>query len=335
MTLISKALKSLILAPAVMTAVCCCSCSGKSDTEVQKTSSISSNIKFNSDSAYANIADQLAFGPRIPGTEGNEACSQYIVNKLRSYGADSIREQRATVKAYTGETLPINNIMGAFNPSAKSRILLLAHYDTRPWSDGNPTQTDFNEPVPGANDGGSGVGVLLEIARLLSIYNPPVGVDMLFVDAEDYGQSSGFSNNDESWALGTQYWVKNIPYAQDSLPRYAILLDMVGGIDAKFHREFFSNNNARDIVDRVWSIANRSGYGHRFVNVDGGAVVDDHVFVSRAGIPAIDIIESKNEVTKSFSPTWHTTEDNLDNIDRGSLKAVGQTVLNVIFREKP
>lgn len=313
----------------------CSGCSGSNTSDEDNQTPIKSAVKFNSDSAYSYVAKQVEFGPRVAGSDANEACSQYIVNELRRHGADSIREQRGTVKAYTGDRLPINNIMAAYNPAAKSRILLLAHYDTRPWADGNPAQADYSVPIPGANDGGSGVGVMLEIARQLSTNTPPVGVDLLFVDAEDYGQLSGFSNHDESWALGTQYWAENMPYAQDSLPRYAILLDMVGGIDAKFHREYFSNNHARDIVDRVWSVAQRSGYGHRFINVDGGAVVDDHVYINKAGIPAINIIESKNEVTKSFPPTWHTLEDNMDNIDRGSLKAAGQTVLNVIFNEKP
>ncbi|MDE6394142.1 MAG: M28 family peptidase [Duncaniella sp.] len=332
---IGKALSTLLLTPAFMMMMTGCGCSGSNKSDEDNQTPIKSVVKFNSDSAYSYVAKQVEFGPRVSGTEANEACSQYIVNELRRHGADSIREQRGTVKAYTGDRLPINNIMAAYNPAAKSRILLLAHYDTRPWSDGNPAQADYSTPIPGANDGGSGVGVLLEIARLLNIHKPPIGVDLLFVDAEDYGQLSGFSNHDESWALGTQYWAQHMPYAQDSLPRYAILLDMVGGIDAKFHREYFSNNNARDVVDRVWSVAQRSGYGHRFINVDGGAVVDDHVYVNKAGIPAINIIESKNEVTKSFPPTWHTLNDNMDNIDRGSLKAAGQTVINVIFNEKP
>lgn len=336
MSNVGKAFSSiLLLAPVFVMMTTGCGCSGSAQSDADKQRPIKSTVKFNSDSAYSYVAKQVDFGPRVPGTDGHEACEQYIVSELQRHGADSIRQQRATVKAYNGDRLPINNIMASYNPETKSRILLLAHYDTRPWADGNPAAADYSDPIPGANDGASGVGVLLEIARLLGIHQPPVGVDLLFVDAEDYGQLSGFSNHDESWALGTQYWTENMPYAQDSLPRYAILLDMVGGIDAKFHREYFSNNNARDIVDRVWSVAQRSGYGHRFLNVDGGAVVDDHVFVNKAGIPAIDIIESKNEVTKSFPPTWHTLEDNMDNIDRGSLKAAGQTVINVIFNEKP
>lgn len=305
----------------------------KGDDTTEK-NTIKEAATFDSDSAYAYVARQVAMGPRVPGSPANAECARYIVRELTRHGADTVTEQRASVTAYNGDVLPINNIMGRFNTEAPTRLLLLAHYDTRPWADSDPDQANHASPVPGANDGGSGVGVLLEIARQISKTQPKVGVDMLFVDAEDYGQESGFSNHDETWALGTQYWIEHMPYAQDALPRYAILLDMVGGIDAKFHREYFSNNSARNIVDKVWGIAARSGYGSRFVNLDGGAVVDDHVYINKAGIPAIDIIESKNDVTKSFSPTWHTINDDLDNIDRASLKAAGQTVLNVIYSEK-
>lgn len=328
--------KLSILIVALVLTVTACRTHGSTDRDTNETAqALKKTARFDSDSAYSYVARQVAMGPRVSGTHANAQCAEYIVSELTRFGADSIRQQRGKVTAYNGDVLPINNIMGAFNPSAKKRILLLAHYDTRPWADSDLNAENHQLPIPGANDGASGVGVLLEIARQLSIANPPVGVDFLFVDAEDYGQSGGFSNHDESWALGSQFWAKNMPYAQDSLPAYAILLDMVGGIDAKFHREYFSQKDAPHIVDKVWSIANRSGYGDRFVNIDGGAVVDDHVPVNKAGIPAIDIIESKNSVTKTFSPTWHTMDDDMDNIDRATLKAVGQTVMNVIFNEKP
>lgn len=326
---------SCIIAAALCMAAASCRTTGGKDSTADKTTdkAIKEPAKFDSDSAYAYVAHQVEMGPRIPGTRANAQCAEYIRTELLRHGADTVTEQRATVTAYNGDRLPINNIMGSFNPAVKSKILLVAHYDTRPWADSDPEQTP--EPVPGANDGASGVGVLLEIARHISENKPDIGVDMLFVDAEDYGQSSGFSTHDETWALGTQYWTEHMPYTNGNMPRYAILLDMVGGIDAKFHREYFSNKYARNIVDKVWSIAARSGYGSRFVNLDGGAVIDDHVYINRAGIPAINIIESKNEVTKSFAPTWHTVDDNMDNIDRASLKAAGQTVLNVIYNEKP
>ena len=319
-----------IIAAALCAVAVSCHTTGSKDSASDKTNTIKELTKFDSDSAYAYVARQVGMGPRIPGTRANAECAEFIRTELLRHGADTVTEQRTTVTAYNGDRLPINNLLGSFNSEAPARILLVAHYDTRPWADSDPEQINHLEPVPGANDGASGVGVLLEIARQISAKKPNIGVDMLFVDAEDYGQSSGFSNHDETWALGTQYWVEHMPYTHETMP-----LDMVGGIDAKFHREYFSNNYARNIVDKVWGVASRSGYSDRFVNLDGGAVVDDHVYLNRAGIPAIDIIESKNAVTKSFSPTWHTVDDDMDNIDRGSLKAAGQTVLNVIYNEKP
>ena len=327
--------KSTLFAIATMILAIGCRTSGANDHNKKDTRTIEADIKFDSDSAYAYVERQVAMGPRVPGTPANIECSRYILSELTRHGADSVREQKGKMTAYTGDVLPIINIMGCFNPGARKRILLLAHYDTRPWADQDINSDNHSTPIPGANDGASGVGVLLELARQLSDHTPPIGVDMLFVDAEDYGQASGFYNHDESWCLGTQYWAAHMPYAQDSLPSYAILLDMVGGIDAKFHREYFSVQEAPNVVDKVWGIAARSGYGHRFPNIDGGAIVDDHIFVNKAGIPAINIVESKNDVTKSFAPTWHTMDDDMNNIDRSTLKAAGQTVLNVIFNEKP
>lgn len=294
-------------------------------------------LRFDADSAYNYMERQVAFGPRVACTEPNRLCAGYLAAELARHGADTVLVQKGTVVPFTGEPIAIQNIMGRFNPEAADRILLLAHYDTRPWADADDAEENRLLPVEGANDGASGVGVLLEVARGLGARadSLPVGVDILFVDAEDYGQASGFSSHEESWALGTQYWTAHMPYKAGSLPRYAILLDMVGGMDAKFHREYFSNQSAPQIVDKVWSVAARSGFGDRFLNVDGGAVIDDHYYVNRAGIPAIDIIETKNSVTKSFNPTWHTTQDNMDHIDKGTLRVVGQTVLNTILTEKP
>ncbi|MCM1162817.1 MAG: M28 family peptidase [Muribaculaceae bacterium] len=292
-------------------------------------------MKFDADSAYEYIDTQVAFGPRVSGTEANKLCGEYLISELTRHNAQNVRIQTGDVTAYNGDLLPITNIMGSYRPELSRRILLVAHYDTRPWADADQVDANRLKPVPGANDGASGVGVILELARIMGKHQPPVGVDILFVDAEDYGQSEGFSNHDESWALGTQHWVRNMPYHPDSLPAYGVLLDMVGGMDAKFHREYFSDKNAPGVVDKVWSIASRSGYGAKFVNIEGGAVVDDHVFLNRAGIPTIDIIESNNTVTRSFNPTWHTLNDDMDHIDRNSLKAVGQTVTNLIYSEKP
>ena len=319
------------------------SCAGSSQTDDRQSAATDSQTSttavlgaFNADSAYNFIAQQVAFGPRVPGTQGHTMCRDYIVNTLRRVGADSIIVQNATVKAYTGETLPISNIIAGFNTENARRILLVAHWDTRPWADMESSTELRNQPITGANDGGSGVGVLLEIARNLAQKRPGVGVDLLFVDAEDYGSNDGFGTHADSWCLGSQYWVENIvPYSADNLPVYGILLDMVGGRDARFHYEAYSLHHAETPTLKVWSEAERLGYGDRFIKAIGGAATDDHVVLTKGGIPTTDIIEINNVETSTFPPTWHTHSDNLENIDRATLKAVGETVLNVVYKEKP
>lgn len=310
-------------------------CSAKSESQQatnEEPEAMKPRIEFNADSAYRNVKAQVDCGTRVPGTEGHSKCAKLLVNELKRYGADSVIEQKTTVTAFNGDKLPINNIMGSFNKDAKRRVLLLAHWDTRPWADEDPDESRRKQPIPGANDGGSGVGVLLEVARCLQIEKPAIGVDILFVDAEDYGESQGQSEN--SWCLGTQYWVTKHPYTVENMPIYGILLDIVGGLDARFHREIASHQLAGSIVDKVWGTASMSGYGNVFINQIGGAVMDDHVYVNQLGIPCIDIIENQNSQTGSFPPTWHTHADNMSNISRTSLKAVGQVVLNVIYNEK-
>lgn len=292
-----------------------------------------SEMTFDADSAYSYVATQVKMGPRIPGTVGHDKCQAYIVGELKRHGADSIIQQRTTMEIHTGQIYAINNILGRFNKDASKRVLLVAHYDTRPWADNDGTFSNREKPVPGANDGASGVGVLLEIARQFSIKRPDVGVDMLFTDAEDSGQSSSWGAATDTWGLGAQYWCRHMPYHGQQLPVYGILLDMVGARGAKFHREYFSEIYAPQVVDKVWSIADRSGYGDRFPNMRSGAVTDDHYFINQAGIPTIDIIECDNPVTKNFHPSWHTVHDDMSVIDRATLKAVGQTVTNTIYTE--
>lgn len=231
--------------------------------------------------------------------------------------------QQATLPEFGSMT----NVMGRFNLPSPTRILLLAHWDSRPWADEDPDPANHTKPIDGANDGASGVGILLELARLMGQQAPQVGVDILLVDAED----SGTSGNDDSWALGTQYWVEHMPFR----PTYAVLLDMVGGRGATFPRELFSDVNARVLNDRIWRIAGELGLGSVFINRQGGAVNDDHLPLLRAGIPAVDIIETNHPATGSFNPTWHTLQDNIDNIDAATIGHVGQVVTALIYREKP
>ena len=319
--------------------ICCCMACGNN---VNKDSNATPIVKteallgaFNADSAYKNVASQVAFGPRVPGTQGHAQCREWLIEKLESYSPDTLFTQDAKVRAYNGDELPITNIFAGYNMSAPKRILLVAHWDTRPWADKESTRDNRTKPVPGANDGGSGVGVLLEIARNLAIKKPTVGVDILLVDAEDYGNSDGFGDNNDTWCLGSQHWVKSMtPYTPRNRPVYGILLDMVGGRDARFHYEIYSQAYARVPTIKVWSEAAKLGYGDIFIREKGAPVVDDHIVITEAGIPTTDIIESQSTETASFNPTWHTLADDMTNIDRHTLRAVGETVLNVLYKEK-
>lgn len=314
-----------------------CSCSGssaktaKSNEPVTKTALLGA---FDKDSAYKYIAEQVAFGPRVPGTESHDKCGRYLVDRLKQFGADTIIEQHAVVEAFNGDKLPINNIFARFNKAALNRVLLVAHWDTRPWANMETNAEKSRQPVPGANDGASGVGVILEIARNLGLKTPDCGVDILFTDAEDYGSSDNFVNDDTSWCLGTQYWIEHLPYTAVDRPVYGILLDMVGGVDARFHREIQSNQEAKSPTVKVWSEANALGFGDIFVNKVGGAVIDDHVYLIKAGIPTTDIVEHISLATGNFPATWHTLDDDMQHISTETLDAVGKTVLNVVYKEK-
>jgi hypothetical protein len=323
----------------VAAAIILCSCSsnnsaGDNSAATAQASTTDPKLKFNADSAYSYIKAQVDFGPRVPGTAAHKKCAEYIMSELVRHGIDTIVTQNAIVTAFNSDQLPMNNIIGKINPHAKDRVLIAAHYDTRPWADNEDDDSLKNNPIDGANDGASGVGVMLELARTLCDNRPEIGVDFLFVDVEDYGTNEGWGSNEESWCLGTQYWAEHTGYTPDNKPRYGIVLDMVGGTNARFHREYYSNQAAKNVVDKVWGTAANTGYGAFFPNEIGGALIDDHLFINRAGIPCIDIVECNNTLTRSFPPTWHTLRDNMASIDTRPLKAVGQTVLNVVSSEK-
>lgn len=285
---------------------------------------------FNRDSAYHFVAQQVAFGPRVPNTEAHDLCRQYLVDKLKSFGAE-VKQQKFRAEAYTGETLRGTNIIASFNPGAGKRILLGAHWDSRPFADSPMNQERRDDPILGADDGASGVGVLLEIARQLQANPIDMGVDIAFFDAEDYGESG--ADNPDSWALGSQYWSRNTGYGSNT-PRYGILLDMVGSDGARFAREQYSVYFARPVVDKVWSLAQNMGYGNYFINADGGGITDDHYYVNTlAKIPMIDIINRPVDTETGFGAYWHTHDDTMDVINKRTLGAVGQVVLAVLYRE--
>ena len=296
---------------------------------------------FNADSAYAFTKAQCDFGPRNMNSRGHDLCGEWIVNKFREYGC-KVTTQRVNLTGYDGTTLRSCNIMASINPEATTRILLCAHWDSRPWADNDPDQSNWKKPIIAANDAASGVAVMLELARIINngkaekALHPQLGVDFVCFDAEDWGtpQWADVPDDADSWALGAQYWSKNLPQGYEA--RYGILLDMVGGVGAQFFQEGISLQYAPEIVKKVWRSAREVGFGSYFPKRMGGMVTDDHVPVNRyAKIPTIDIIPFYPDCKQSgFGPTWHTLADNMENIDRNTLRAVGQTLVQVIYKEQ-
>jgi glutamine cyclotransferase-related protein len=296
---------------------------------------------FNADSAYAFTKAQCDFGPRDMNTRGHDLCGEWIVSKFKEYGC-KVTTQTATLAGYDGTKLRSRNIMASINPEATTRILLCAHWDSRPWADNDPDSANWRKPILAANDAASGVAVMLELARIIGkskdekAFNKQLGIDFVCFDAEDWGtpQWADVADNADSWALGAQYWSKNLPQGYEA--RYGILLDMVGGVGAKFYREGMSMQYAPEIVKKVWRAAREVGFGSYFPKEDGGVITDDHVPVNQfAKIPTIDIIPYYADCQQSsFGPTWHTLADNMENIDKNTLKAVGQTLVQVIYKEK-
>lgn len=282
---------------------------------------------FSADSAYKFIEEQVEFGPRVPNTYGHVETRKYLEAKLKEYaGASSVFSQEFTEEGYSG-TLNMANIIAAFNTTSADRIMLCAHWDTRPRADQDTARTA--EYIAGADDGGSGVGVLLELARIFSENPPPIGVDLVLFDGEDYGTSGDLNK----YFLGSRYWSLNPP-VPGYKPRFGILLDMVGAEGAVFPKEEFSISYAPNLVDELWDIAGEKGYGNVFLNETGAGVLDDHYIINQnTNIPVIDIInhtrgEDGNIV---FAPHWHTHQDDMPIISKETLQAVGDVLAELIY----
>lgn len=274
---------------------------------------------FSAESAYAHIVQQLRFGMRIPGTEAHRRTGDWLVETLRRYGAE-VYEQKGT---YRGT--PVRNIIGSFGPKEGKRVLLSAHWDSRPFADRDPDNPQ--SPVPGANDGASGVAVLLELARLFQQKPLPYPVDIIFWDAEDLGQEG----MEDSYCLGSQYWLsKPEPYPPQAY-RWGIHLDMVGGHQATFLQEAHSRTYAPHLVEALWNIARQIGYERYFPALPGDPIIDDPYYLStRGNIPMVNIIQ-RDPLGKGFFPEWHTTRDNLSVIDKAVLQAVGETLVSFLY----
>lgn len=288
---------------------------------------------FDADSAYAFVDKQVSFGPRVPGTDAHSACAGYLVSKLSSYGA-TVTVQDFIAEGFDGHVWPGKNIIGSIQPNATDRIMLCAHWDSRFIAEQDENVMLRETPIDGANDGASGVGVLLEVARQLQLNAPNVGVDIVFFDVEDQGAPSHLATEDteDSWCLGSQYWSTEV-VKSGYKARWGILLDMVGAPDAVFYKEQISTYYAGQLVDYVWNRANDLGYSAYFVNQKGGVVTDDHLYVNRvAGIPCIDIIDFDSQ-RGGFNRTWHTHDDNMSNIDKATLGAVGTVLMSLIAEQ--
>ncbi len=293
----------------------------------------SPKLSFNRDSAYSHILTQTAFGPRIPGSAGHKACADWIRKELLAR-CDTFYEQAFTAKTFDGKSLPAVNFIGSINPQASRRVLLVAHWDTRPFCD--QEEDGMQTPLIGADDGASGVAVLLEIARLVRGNSAQLGIDFLLVDAEDYGHTARAPKSvytEDSYCLGAQHWSRT-PHFPSYKAEWGILLDMVGGRGNIFTREQNSVYYAAWLGDRVWGHAAALGFGNYFQQINTPPVTDDHYYINKiAGIPVIDIIGYSPTGNGGFPSHWHTRRDNPDIIDPSVLQAVGQTVLHTLEEE--
>lgn len=285
---------------------------------------------FNADSAYEYIRAQVAFGPRVPNTKPHVQCGDYLAETLKRF-SDTVIVQAAVVSAFDNTPLQMRNIIASFNPELKNRILICAHWDTRPFADRDSVNRD--KPIDGANDGASGTGIILELARQIHSSSLEAGIDLILFDAEDYGQPdySPLPKKNDTYCLGSQYWCKN-PHVQGYYASAGILLDMAGAAHATFLKEGTSMEYAPEIMNSVWATAARLGYAGYFPQHLVKPIIDDHFYINvMKGIPTIDIIHLDESTPFGFFPHHHTHGDNMSIIDRNTLKAVGQTVLEFIF----
>lgn len=303
----------------------------------QSSTTNSQHSTFSADSAYTYIAQQVAFGARVPGSLAHEQCGDWLVRQLARHGAQ-VKNQYGVMTNYAGKSQDIRNIVAFFEGDTQTAILLCAHWDCRPWSDEEELYENRFIPVIGANDGASGVGVILEIVRQLDILKAQgefvPSVQVVLFDCEDMGTPNHYTGTqrDNTWCLGSQLWAKLLTQNSEFKIQYGILLDMVGDPSATFPREYFSMKYAANYVEQVWRTASRLGYGRYFVQQSTYyPITDDHQYVNMiAGIPCLDIIDYKANTETGFAPWWHTQQDDMRNINHQTLQAVGETVLTVI-----
>jgi len=279
--------------------------------------------EFDGQAAFGYLRTQVEFGPRVPATKGHRDTAEWLERMLRER-SDSVIVQAWPHLTATGDTLEMRNFIARFNPGAQDRLLYLAHWDTRPVSDG-PNATTTKAPVPGANDGASGVAVLLGVADALKKTPPGIGVDLLFVDGEDYGD---FGKQPTDVLIGSRWYTKHQP--PGAPPRFAVLYDLVADANLQLYQEGNSLTGAPQVVEKVWDVAKRLGHQQYFRSDSAGrhTLTDDHVELQRAGIRAIDVVDFDY-------PAWHTPDDDLSKVSAASLQVVGDVAMAVLRLEAP
>lgn len=321
----------------VLVAVLCFSCNSSGNKQQTSDSGTRdfANVDipcFSADSAFAFVESQLAFGERIPNSAAHDRCAQYLVSKMTQW-VDTVIVQDFSALRWDKTEISGRNIISVINPDAENRVLLAAHWDSRAYADNEQDPQNMHKPILGANDGASGVALLMEMARIMKDCKPACGIDIIFFDLEDQGTPS-FEDNyrEDSWCLGSQYWAKN-PHKMFYQADYGILFDMVGGFNPRFTKEEVSRKFAPGITNEIWTVAQQLGYGKIFVDTPTDAILDDHLYVNQnTNIPMVDIVE--NQPDCSFFRYWHTLNDNLDAIDKNTMKIVADVVMTVIYGKK-
>ena len=273
--------------------------------------------RFDGQRAYDYVRRQLEFGPRVPGTAGHRQAGDWLVATLRET-ADTVLVQEWVHVTARGDSLPMRNILARFRPASAERVLYVAHWDTRPVAEKEPDPARRSLPIPGANDGGSGVAVLLGIADALAAAPPSVGVDLLLVDGEDYGDF----DRDQDVFIGSRWFARHLP-APGYQPMFGVVWDMVGDRHLQIFQESNSVRAAPEVVARVWGVAAELGYRDVFVPQARYAIADDHLPLIAVGLRVIDVIDFD-------FPAHHQLGDDLGAVSAGSLQVVGDVALTLV-----
>ena len=299
-----------------------CSGDAKQGSAAQRADSAgATSTGFSGNAAYNYAKAQVDFGPRVPGTPAAKQAGDWIIRQMRAR-ADTVIVQSFTYTTADGKKLPLRNILARFRPELPERVLYLTHWDSRPISESAATEAEKKMPVPGANDGASGVGMFVALGDLLKKTKPNVGVDLLFTDGEDYG---AFGPPQVDVLIGAKYFANHLP-SPGYKPLYGVLWDMIGDKDLRIPYEMISFQQAPEVVSRVWQTAADLGYGDIFVQESGGEVTDDHVPLLQSGLRVIDVIDLTY-------PPHHTPQDTMDKISAKSLAVVGDVAAALVTRK--